>query len=75
MSSSKESVSFSVSILSAALSVPVQAEECSTLISAHAQVRMEKPHSASTFSIKTVESFTITAQCFSLALLVSCVDW
>ena len=43
MNSSKESVSSSVSILSAALNVPAQAEDCLTLISARAQVRIDKP--------------------------------
>ena len=52
MRSSKESASFSVSILSAALSAPAQAEECSTLISARAQVRMGHPHCAHAFLIK-----------------------
>ena len=52
MRSSKESVSFSVSILSAALSAPAQAEECSTLISARAQVRMGNSHCAHAFLIK-----------------------
>ena len=52
MSSSKESASLSVSILSAALSAPAQAEEFSTLISARAQVRMGHSHCAHAFLIR-----------------------
>ena len=69
VSSSKESASFSASILSAALSVPAQAEECSTLINAPAQVHIYKHNDSLAFFSKAFHY----KGCFLLALLVSCL--